>query len=95
MPGSGFIRTSQSFGDCQLHVEWAAPNPPHGDSQGRGNSGVFFGYDRYEVQVLDCFHQKSRRWLRRFDLWPVSSACECLSSSGKWQTYDINSTAPR
>ncbi|HEY5079388.1 MAG TPA: DUF1080 domain-containing protein, partial [Opitutaceae bacterium] len=55
VPGSGYARTLQSFGDCQLHVEWASPNPPHGNSQGRGNSGVFFGFDRYECQVLDSY----------------------------------------
>ncbi|HEY7120005.1 MAG TPA: DUF1080 domain-containing protein, partial [Tepidisphaeraceae bacterium] len=25
--GSGQISTKESFGDCQLHVEWMAPNP--------------------------------------------------------------------
>ncbi|HEX2101167.1 MAG TPA: family 16 glycoside hydrolase, partial [Candidatus Synoicihabitans sp.] len=24
VPGSGYVRTVHSFGDCQLHVEWAA-----------------------------------------------------------------------
>src|SRR3954467_15988712 len=24
--GKGDIRTKQSFGDCQLHIEWSAPN---------------------------------------------------------------------
>ena len=41
--GSGYVRTLQNFGDCQLHVEFATPTPPHGEGQGRGNSGVFFG----------------------------------------------------
>src|SRR5258708_2526892 len=53
--GSGYVRTLQNFGDCQLHVEWAAPVPGHGEGQGRGNSGVFFGLDRYEIQLLDSF----------------------------------------
>src|SRR5262249_10254410 len=53
--GSGYVRTLQNFGDCQLHVEWATPTPAHGEGQGRGNSGVFLGLDRYEVQVLDSF----------------------------------------
>ena len=57
--GSGYVRTLQNFGDCQLHVEWAAPVPPHGEGQGRGNSGVFFGLDRYEIQVLDSFESKT------------------------------------
>src|SRR5437899_188741 len=41
--GSGYVRTLQNFGDCQLHIEWAAPVMPQGEGQGRGNSGVFFG----------------------------------------------------
>jgi hypothetical protein len=48
--GSGYARTLQSFGDCQLHIEWATPVPARGEGQGRGNSGVFSGLDRYEVQ---------------------------------------------
>ena len=55
VPGSGFIHTKDSFGDCQLHVEWAAPAKVEGDDQGRGNSGVFLGGGRYEVQVLDTY----------------------------------------
>ncbi|MCX6911308.1 MAG: DUF1080 domain-containing protein, partial [Verrucomicrobia bacterium] len=54
VPKSGYVRTKEEFGDCQLHVEWAAPTPPEGESQGRGNSGIFlFGV---ETQVLDNFH---------------------------------------
>ncbi len=59
VPGSGYVRTLQCFGDCQLHVEWAAPTPAKGDGQGRGNSGVFFGLDRYEIQVLDSYENKT------------------------------------
>src|SRR4051812_19043897 len=56
---SGYVRTLQNFADCQLHVEWATPTPAHGEGQGRGNSGVFFGLDLYEVQVLDSFEVKT------------------------------------
>mgnify|MGYP000721965762 CR=1 FL=1 len=38
VPGSGYIRTKENFGDCQLHVEWAAPSKVEGNDQGRGNS---------------------------------------------------------
>jgi len=38
---TGYIYTREAFGDCQLHVEFAEPVPPKGESQGRGNSGVF------------------------------------------------------
>src|ERR1017187_2753250 len=40
-PKTGYIYTRQPFGDCQLHVEFSEPVPAVGDSQGRGNSGVF------------------------------------------------------
>ena len=60
VPKSGYIRTREKFGDCQLHVEWAAPANVQGDSQGRGNSGIFLmgikgTTDGPEVQVLDNY----------------------------------------
>ena len=54
-PGTGAIETRQPFGDVQLHIEWATPTPPRGESQERGNSGVFL-MSHYEVQVLDSYH---------------------------------------
>ena len=39
--GAGYIQSKKEFGDMHLHVEWAAPLPVKGNSQGRGNSGVF------------------------------------------------------
>jgi prepilin-type processing-associated H-X9-DG protein len=54
VPGSGGIRTKEKFGDCQLHVEWAAPAKVEGDSQGRGNSGIFL-MGMLEIQVLDSY----------------------------------------
>ncbi|MEX0746997.1 MAG: DUF1080 domain-containing protein, partial [Rhodothermales bacterium] len=54
VPGTGYIRTKQGFGDVQLHVEWSAPNPARGTGQDRGNSGVYV-MGRYEVQVLDSY----------------------------------------
>src|SRR5213079_2818492 len=40
-PKSGDIFTKEDFGDIQLHLEFATPTPPKGESQERGNSGVF------------------------------------------------------
>ena len=96
VPGSGYVRTLQSFGDCQLHVEWASPTPPHGDSQGRGNSGVFFGYDRYECQVLDSFQNPTYADGGAAAIYgqypPLVNA---MRPPGQWETYDIVWTAPR
>ncbi len=94
--GSGYVRTLQNFGDCQLHVEWATPVPAEGVGQGRGNSGVFLGLDRYEVQVLDSFESKTYA-----DGSAGSVYCQyppLVNASrppGRWQTYDILYTAPR
>ena len=52
--GAGYIFTKRRFGDCQLHVEWAAPAQVKGFGQGRGNSGVFL-MGEYEIQVLDSY----------------------------------------
>ena len=50
-PGTGDILTADSFGDCQLHIEWATPPIARGEGQERGNSGVFL-MGHYEIQVL-------------------------------------------
>lgn len=49
------LDTKQSFGDCQIHVEWASPEKVTGHSQGRGNSGVYI-MGLYEVQILDSYN---------------------------------------
>jgi hypothetical protein len=56
--GTGYNFTRDSFGDCQLHVEFAEPTPPQGESQERGNSGVFL-MGLYEIQVLDSYEKKT------------------------------------
>src|SRR5207245_7490496 len=54
-PKAGDLQTRDKFGDIQLHIEWAAPADAKGNSQGRGNSGVFLN-GKYEVQVLDSYN---------------------------------------
>jgi hypothetical protein len=94
--GSGYVRTLQNFGDCQLHVEWATPTPPHGEGQGRGNSGVFFGFDRYEVQVLDSYQANTYADGSAGAIYGQYPPLVNVSlPPGKWQTYDIIYTAPR
>src|SRR5678810_711658 len=46
-PNAGDLRTKEKFSDVQLHIEWAAPAQIRGNSQNRGNSGVFL-QGRYE-----------------------------------------------
>jgi hypothetical protein len=93
--GKGSVSTKQSFGDCQLHLEWAAPKDVQGDSQGRGNSGVFL-MGRYEVQILDSFDNATYADGQAAALYgqfpPAVNACR---PPGAWQTYDIYFRAPR
>ena len=93
--GHGDIRTKQSFGNCQLHVEWSAPIPAAGQGQDRGNSGVFL-QDRYEMQVLDSYHSKTYNDGLAGAIYkqtpPMTNA---LRPPGQWNTYDIIWTAPR
>ena len=96
VPGSGYARTLECFGDCQLHVEWAAPTPPKGEGQGRGNSGVFFGFGRYEIQVLDSYQSKTYADGSAASVYgqypPLVNAS---LPPGEWQVYDIIWTSPR
>src|SRR5450759_3464080 len=39
--GAGYIKSKRKFNNCQLHIEWKTPSEVTGESQGRGNSGVF------------------------------------------------------
>lgn len=93
--GAGGIQTKESFGDCQLHVEWSAPSPPKGEGQDRGNSGVFL-MSRYEIQVLDSFHAQTYPDGQAAAIYgqfpPLVNAAR---RPGEWQTYDIVFTAPR
>ncbi len=86
----GSIRTKADFsGDFQLHVEWASPAEVKSQSQGRGNSGVFFP-GGYELQVLDSYQNKSYADGQASALYgwkpPLVNACR---EPGQWQTYDI------
>jgi hypothetical protein len=95
IPGAGGIRTREEFGDCQLHLEWAAPEVVKGESQGRGNSGVFL-MGRYEIQVLDCYDNPTYADGTTAAVYgqfpPLVNACR---KPGEWQTYDIIWEGPR
>jgi hypothetical protein len=92
---AGSIKTKRGFGDCHLHVEWASPAAVRGESQGRGNSGVFL-MNTYEVQVLDCYDNKTYADGMAASIYgqypPLVNACR---KPGEWQSYDIVFRAPR
>jgi hypothetical protein len=90
----GDITSKQSFGDCQLHVEWSAPVPATGTSQGRGNSGVFL-MDRYEMQILDSYDNKTYFDGQAAAIYKQTPPLvNAMRPPGEWNTYDIIWTAP-
>ncbi|WP_423127859.1 3-keto-disaccharide hydrolase [Gaoshiqia sp. Z1-71] len=93
--GTGGIKTKRQFKDFQLHVEWRTPAEVVGESQGRGNSGIFL-QGIYEVQVLDNYNNRTYRNGQAGSIYkqhaPLVNACK---EPGVWQTYDIIYTAPR
>ncbi|MFP4193023.1 MAG: DUF1080 domain-containing protein [Candidatus Hydrogenedentota bacterium] len=88
------IVTRESFGDCQLHLEWMAPDPPRGDLTDRGNSGVLM-MERYEIQIFDSYTEK---------IYPDGIAGAIYGETppmvhpirppGQWNSFDILFTAP-
>lgn len=95
VPRTGGLYTRRAFGDCQLHVEFAEPNPPRGDDQDRGNSGVFL-HSLYEVQVLDSYHNRTYPDGQAAAIYGQFPPLVNVSRApGQWQTYDIIFHGPR
>jgi len=93
-PKTGGIETKQHFNSFQLHIEWAAPTVVKGESQGRGNSGIFL-QGLYEVQVLDCYQNETYSNGQTGSIYkqtrPLANA---MRKPGEWNVYDIIYNAP-
>jgi hypothetical protein len=88
-PGKGGIHTKRAFGDIQLHIEWSPPTPPKGDSQERGNSGVYL-MSHYEIQVLDIYHNLTYADGMAGAVYAQTPPLvNPARPPGEWQTYDI------
>ncbi len=91
---TGRLTTKETFGDCQLHLEWQAPNPPVGKDWDRGNNGVLL-MGLFEIQVFDTY---------TLQLYPDGQAASVYGQTpplvnvcrppGRWQSYDIMFFAP-
>ncbi len=89
VPGSGYVRSKEEFSDCQLHIEWSAPSKVEGNSQGRGNSGVFL-MGQVEVQVLDNYNNPTYPDGSASSIYGINPPlANPLRAPGEWQTYDI------
>ena len=93
--GSGMLTTRESYGDVQLHIEFAMPTPATGSSQERGNSGLMF-MGRYELQILDSYNNRTYAdgmAASIYGEWPPM--VNIAAPPGEWQTFDIVFEAPR
>ncbi|SFF35454.1 protein of unknown function [Flavobacterium xueshanense] len=95
VPGTGAIQTKMAFGDCQLHLEWSAPDVVLDGGQARGNSGVFF-QNRYELQILDSHNNRTYSNGQAGSIYkdhpPLVNA---VKTPLEWNAYDVIYTAPR
>lgn len=90
------IYTKQSFGDCQLHVEWKIPTDETHDNLNWGNSGIYF-MGLYEVQIYDSYQDKHEIYYngQAGSIYKQHSPLANVSKpAGEWQSFDIIFTAP-
>jgi len=85
----GNISTKEEFGDFQLHLEFATPAVVQGNSQGRGNSGIFL-QGIYEMQVLDCYENPTYADGQAGGMYgQYPPLVNSVKKPGEWQSYDI------
>lgn len=95
LPRTGRLVTKESFGDCQLHVEWMIPESATGNGQSIGNSGIEL-MSRYEIQVLesnshDTYADGGAGAI--YGVWaPLANPTR---PQGQWNVYDIFFEAPK
>ena len=88
------IQTKQSFGSCQLHIEWKSPVKINGKGQHRGNSGVFF-QGLYKLQILDNNHNDTYANGLVGSMYKQSiPLAKALVPTGEWNSYDVIYHAP-
>ena len=85
----GDIQTKQKFDSFQLHIEWCVPENITGESQLRGNSGVFL-QGLYEVQILDCYNNPTYVNGQTGSIYKQSiPLANAMRKPGEWNVYDI------
>lgn len=103
--GKKSIETKQSFGDCQVHLEWRMPADfGKSDGQSRGNSGIYFmphhnkrtnQFGKYEIQILDSYQSKTYPDGQAGAIYrqkpPMVNA---MRPPGQWNTFDVVFIAP-
>ncbi len=90
------IKTKQSFGSIQLHLEYAAPPEDHDKGQGKGNSGIFLMDSRYEIQILDMFENETYPYGQAGSIYKqIPPMVNPMRPTGEWNEYDVIFNAPK
>lgn len=90
----GDILTKESFDNFQLHIEWCVPKGITGESQARGNSGIFL-QDKYEVQILDNYNNETYVNGQAGSIYKQTAPlANAMRKPGEWNVYDIIYSAP-
>ncbi|MEI6865520.1 DUF1080 domain-containing protein [Flavicella sp.] len=89
------IKTKESFGSMQLHLEWKSPKSDLNKfGQHRGNSGVFI-QERYEIQILDNNNNPTYSNGQVSSIYKQTIPLVKASvPTGEWNNYDIIYHAP-
>jgi hypothetical protein len=96
-PGSGDLVTVASFGDVQVHLEWALQplDKAAGGAADTGNSGIKF-HEVYEIQIIDSYGKTENPAGLTGAVYkqhaPLVNACR---ERGAWETFDIIFRPPR
>lgn len=91
---SGDIQTKQVFDNFQLHIEWRVPANITGESQARGNSGIFL-QGKYEVQILDSYVNETYSNGQAASIYKQSRPLvNAMRKPSEWNVFDIIYTAP-
>ncbi len=86
--------TKEEFGSCQIHVEWMSHPDTGGNSQKKGNGGIFF-MDRFECQILDTYNNLTYAdGMTGCIYGQTPPLVNAVKPPGEWQAYDIVFTAP-
>lgn len=95
--GRQAMRTVQSFGDCQIHLEFMVPDLEAENFSNRGNNGVGL-MGLYEIQIFDSHPMHEKKLYPDGqcaaiygETPPLVNACR---KPGEWQSFDIVFTAP-
>ena len=93
--GTGGIKTRESFGSVQLHVEWKTSEGIRNKKpQYNSNSGVFL-QQQYELQILDSYQNPTYVNGQAGSIYKqYSPMVNSSKKPGEWQSYDIIFNAP-